>query len=164
MRKIFSHAPSQKSINKYTYKRMNRGKKTYEIIKMNSYMPLTHEGSFTSSTQNRAFNSGVDTSFKRGAEGADIYFFTTGYTICNDQRSRNDSLRAKESNDKEKRSEGGGWLRRGKKRKATCKCIFWICLQGHPCTILLMSMPNRGTANFTSSGYAKIQRHNKPEI
>lgn len=124
MRKIFSHAPSQKSINKYTYKRMNRGKKTYEIIKMNSYMPLTHEGSFTSSTQNRAFNSGVDTSFKRGAEGADIYFFTTGYTICNDQRSRNDSLRAKESNDKEKRSEGGGVVEEGEEEEGNLQVYF----------------------------------------
>jgi len=29
--------------------------------------------------ENRAFNSGVDTNFRRGAEGAEAYFLPTGY-------------------------------------------------------------------------------------
>lgn len=51
----------------------------------------------------------------------------------------------------------------GRKRKMeenrTCKYIFGGCLQGHPGTILSMFMSVKGTANLTSSGYAKIQRH-----
>lgn len=45
------------------------------------------------------------------------------------------------------------------KKNKTCKYIFGECLQGHPCTILSMFISVRGTANFTSSGYAKSQRH-----
>jgi len=47
-----------------------------------TYIPSTHEGSLTSSTENKAFNSGVDTNLRRGAEAADTYFFPTGYTTC----------------------------------------------------------------------------------
>lgn len=37
----------------------------------------------TSSTENRDLNSGVDTNFKRGADGADWYFLPIGYTTYN---------------------------------------------------------------------------------
>lgn len=45
-----------------------------------TYIPSSHGGSLTSSTGKRAFNSGVDTNFKRGDEEAGWYFLATGYT------------------------------------------------------------------------------------
>lgn len=45
---------------------------------MITYIPSNHGGSLTSSIGKRTFNSGEDTSFKRGAEGADTYFLPTG--------------------------------------------------------------------------------------
>jgi hypothetical protein len=45
------------------------------------------------------------------------------------------------------------------KKEKTCKYIFGELLQGHPGTILSMFISVRGTANLTSSGYAKSQRH-----
>jgi hypothetical protein len=47
---------------------------------------------------------------------------------------------------------------RKEEQNRTCKYIFGGCLQGHPGTILSMFMSVKGTANLTSSGYAKIQR------
>ena len=44
-----------------------------------THIPSNQEGNFTSSMENKAFNSGVDTNFRRGAEGADMYFLPTGY-------------------------------------------------------------------------------------
>lgn len=43
-----------------------------------THIPSNQDGNFTSSMENRAFNSGVDTNFRRGAEGADMYFLPTG--------------------------------------------------------------------------------------
>lgn len=40
---------------------------------------------------------------------------------------------------------------------ATCKNIFCGCLHGHTGIFLFMSMSIRGTANLTSSGYAKYK-------
>ena len=135
-----------------------------------THIPSNHEGSLTSSIENRALSSLVDINFKRGAEGVDANFLPTGYITCkitNFIRGRREM---------EDRREERIWTtiqlrtsyflriklhinEREKKENGTCKYIFCGCLQGHPCTILFMFISIRGTANLTSSGYAKIQRH-----
>lgn len=57
------------------------------------------------------------------------------------------------------RGTGRPEVQRDRKVKATCKNIFCGCFHGHPGIILLILMSTSGTANLTSSDYAKIQRH-----
>lgn len=47
-----------------------------------TYIPSTHEGSLKSSTENKAFNSGEETSFKRGGAAALRNFLPTGKITC----------------------------------------------------------------------------------
>jgi len=47
-----------------------------------TYIPSNQAGSLKSSIEKTAFNSGEDTNFKRGAEGALEYFLPTGYITC----------------------------------------------------------------------------------
>lgn len=135
-----------------------------------THIPSNHEGSLTSSIVNRALSSIVDINFRRGAEGVDAYFFPTGYITCNItnfiQGGEEMEERMEERILTKIKLHTSYFLRirlhineREKKERLTCKYIFCGCLQGHPCTILFMFISIRGTANLTSSGYAKIQRH-----
>lgn len=56
-------------------------------IESSTYIPSTHEGSFTSSTENRHFSSGVETNLSRGGEGTEPYLFPTGYITCNKHKN-----------------------------------------------------------------------------
>lgn len=47
-----------------------------------TYIPSTHEGSLKSSTENKAFNSGEETNFKRGGAAALRNFLPTGKITC----------------------------------------------------------------------------------
>lgn len=133
---------------------------TYVIISSQrdpmTYIPSDHGGSLTSSMEKRAFNSVLGTNFSRGAEGAVPNFLPTGYITFMSQEAQRQIF--KKWNVKMKKKKMTERKKTEKKGNKTCKYIFGGCLQGQPGTILSMFMSVRGTANLTSSGYAKIQR------
>lgn len=67
-----------------------------------TYIPSNHGGSLKSSIEKTAFNSGEDTNFKRGAEGALEYFLPTGYITCHISKVNQKRTEKGRKNDKPK--------------------------------------------------------------
>jgi len=104
-----SHANLHTKSNMYICQRLE------EKIICIAYIPSNHEGSLTSSMENRAFNSGVHINFRRGAEGEGAYFLPTGYITCTDQEKTHKTIAVVTQHKKEREREKMGQKEGNKK-------------------------------------------------
>lgn len=62
----------------YKTQSKNLTKKNIYSNETKTYIPSIQVGSFKSSVENKAFNSGEEINFRRGGDGTEEYFLPTG--------------------------------------------------------------------------------------